>query len=164
MLIFWLDLISLTAERQPDLLDPLYFFPGLFCWLFFSCLLIYGGLGVGVFRLESWIVSLELGFSVDVVWGLRCGAFWVFWGLSSLYKHRRITLEKNSALDPDDDHTCLLIEPWLKQGVLPGWSDSRVLAGKYAEASPFFQFVQYLLKKLYSVIRSAYLMLLVNVT
>ena len=31
------------------------------------------------------------GFGVGV-WGLWCGAFWVFWGWGSLYKHRRITL------------------------------------------------------------------------
>ena len=31
-----------------------------------------------------------MGFLVDVVWVLWCGAFWGFW---ALYKHRRVTLE-----------------------------------------------------------------------
>ena len=38
---------------------------------------------------------LGLVFSVDRFWGLRCGAFWVFWGWGSLYKHKGIMLGKN---------------------------------------------------------------------
>ena len=34
---------------------------------------------VGVLGLGSYIGFLGLGFSVDGVWGLWCGAFWVFW-------------------------------------------------------------------------------------
>ena len=30
------------------------------------------------------------GFQLMGFWGLWCEAFWVFWGLGSLYKHRRI--------------------------------------------------------------------------
>ena len=37
-----------------------------------------------------------LGFSVDGVCGLWSGAFWVFWGWGSLYKHRKIPLEKKT--------------------------------------------------------------------
>ena len=47
------------------------------------------------FKLGSLIGFLGLGFLVDGVWGLRCGAFWVFWGRGSRYKHRRIILGKN---------------------------------------------------------------------
>ena len=50
--------------------------PGL---LFFF---IYGGFGVGV---------LGLGYCVNGVWSLWCGALWIFWGWGSLYKHIRIT-------------------------------------------------------------------------
>ena len=45
-----------------------------------------------------WFVVLGLGFSVDGIWGLWCGAFWVFLGWDSLCKHKRITLGKNGAL------------------------------------------------------------------
>ena len=53
-------------------------------------MLIYGGLGF-------WYWGLRLGF-----WGwgyqlIGCGAFWVFLIWSSLYKHKRINLEKNGA-------------------------------------------------------------------
>ena len=41
-----------------------------------------------------WFGFLGLGFSVDGVWGLWCGAFWVFLGWCSLYKHKRINLGK----------------------------------------------------------------------
>ena len=51
------------------------------CFLFW---LIYGGLGFGVLGLESYMGFLGLGFSVDGVWGLWCGAFWVF-GVGALY-------------------------------------------------------------------------------
>ena len=47
--------------------------------LMFQFCLPYGGLGFGVLGLGSYIGFLGLGFSVDVVWGLWCGAFWVFW-------------------------------------------------------------------------------------
>ena len=70
------------------------FFPGLFFIIFFLFWLIYGGLGFGVLGLGSYIGFLGLGFSVDGVWGLWCGAFWVFLGWGSLYKHKRITLGK----------------------------------------------------------------------
>ena len=58
----------------------------------FSFLLIYDNLEVGVLRLRSWIEFFGFGWSVDWVWGLWCGAFWFFGGLSSLYKRKRITL------------------------------------------------------------------------
>ena len=38
-------------------------------------------------KLESWLEWLN----TPLLW---CGAFWVFWGLGSLYKHRGITLRK----------------------------------------------------------------------
>ena len=44
--------------------------------------------------LGSCIGFLGLGFSVDGVWGLWFGAFWVFLGWGSLYEHKRITLGK----------------------------------------------------------------------
>ena len=55
---------------------------------FFSILLINGGLGLKGWGL--WIGFLGLGFSVDGVWGLWCGAFWVLWGWGSLYKHKKM--------------------------------------------------------------------------
>ena len=57
----------------------IFFFPGLFFIIFFLFLLIYGGLGFGVLGLGSYFGFLGLGLSVDGVWGLWCGAFWVFW-------------------------------------------------------------------------------------
>mgnify|MGYP001796587808 CR=1 FL=1 len=48
--------------------------------------------------LWSWIGFLGLGFSVDGVLGLWCGAFWVLWGWGSPYTHRRINLGKNFAI------------------------------------------------------------------
>ena len=38
----------------------------------------------GVLGLRSSIGFLGLGFSVDGVWGLWCGAFWIF-GVGALY-------------------------------------------------------------------------------
>ena len=60
-------------------LTRLYFFPGLFLIIFsyFCSFMVVWGLG-------SKIGFLGLGFSVDWVWGLWCGAFWVFLGLGSL--------------------------------------------------------------------------------
>ena len=59
------------------------FFPRVILYIFFSLLLIYGGLGFGVLGLGSYFGFLGLGLSVDGVWGLWCGAFWVFlvWAL-----------------------------------------------------------------------------------
>ena len=57
----------------------------LYFFLFFAHLWWFG----------SWTGFLGLVFSVDGVSGLRCGAFRVFLGYSSLYKHRRITLGKD---------------------------------------------------------------------
>ena len=51
------------------------FFPRFILYIFFFFWLIYGGLGVGVLGLGSYIGFLGLGFSVDGVWGLWCGAF-----------------------------------------------------------------------------------------
>ena len=48
----------------------------------------------GVLGLGSYFEFLGLGLSVDGVLGLWCGAFWVFLGLGSLYKRKRITLGK----------------------------------------------------------------------
>ena len=62
----------------------LYFFPRVILYNFFLFWLIYGGLGFGVLGLGSLIRFLGLGFSVDGVWGLWCGAFWVFW-VGALY-------------------------------------------------------------------------------
>ena len=42
-----------------------YIFSRVILYTFFSFLLLYGGLGVGVLGLESWIGLLGLGFSVD---------------------------------------------------------------------------------------------------
>ena len=41
-------------------------------YIFFSILLIYGGLGVGVLELGSWIGFLGLVFGIDGVWDLKC--------------------------------------------------------------------------------------------
>ena len=62
----------------------LYFFPRVILHNFFLFWLIYGGLGFGVLGLGSYIGFLGLGFSVDGVWGLWCGAFWFFW-VGALY-------------------------------------------------------------------------------
>ena len=53
------------------------YFPGVTLYIFFLFLLIYGGLGFG-------FGFLGLGFSVDLVWGLWCGAFLAFC-VSALY-------------------------------------------------------------------------------
>ena len=60
------------------------FFPRVILYDFFLFWLIYGGLGFGVLGLGSYIGFLGLGFSVDRVWGLWCGVFWVFW-VGALY-------------------------------------------------------------------------------
>ena len=72
-------------------LFPLYFFSGLFFIIsFYYCsLMVAWGFGVGVLY-----GLLRLGFSVDGVMGLWCGAFWNFFGWDFLYKHKRITLGK----------------------------------------------------------------------
>ena len=83
---------------KPNSLDKitLYLFPRVILYTFFSHFCsFYGGLGVGGLGLGSWIGFLGLGFSVDGVWSLWCGAFWVLWGWGSLYNHKRITLGKN---------------------------------------------------------------------
>ena len=60
----------------------LYFFPRVILYTFFSFLPIHGGLGFWVFGLGSYIgFFFALGFSVDGVWGLWSGAFWVFLGM-----------------------------------------------------------------------------------
>ena len=46
-------------------------------YILFSLLFFYGGLG-------TLIGFLRLGFSVDRVWGLWCGVFWVY-GDGALY-------------------------------------------------------------------------------
>ena len=66
----------------------LYFFPRVILCNFFLFWLIYGGLGFGVFGLGSYIGFLGLGFSVDGVWGLWCGVFWVFW-VGALYINKK---------------------------------------------------------------------------
>ena len=48
----------------------------LYIFLIFAHLWCFGVLGLG-----SYIGFLGLGFSVDGVWGLWCGAFWVFSGM-----------------------------------------------------------------------------------
>mgnify|MGYP001800260813 CR=1 FL=1 len=55
-----------------------YIFPRFILYAFFSFLLIYGGLGVRVLGLGSWIEFLGLGFSIDGVWSLWYGAFLEF--------------------------------------------------------------------------------------
>ena len=60
------------------------FFPRVIVYIFFLFWLIYGGLGFRVLGLVSYIGFLGLGFSVDGVLGLWCGAFWVFW-VGALY-------------------------------------------------------------------------------
>ena len=74
--------------------NAIYFSQVHYLYFFFSFLLIYGGLGVGVLGLRSWIGLLGLEFLADLVRDLWCGAFWGDWGLGSLYKQRRITLGK----------------------------------------------------------------------
>ena len=82
------------AEIEPGISRVI---AGYFLYFFSHFLLIYGGFGVGFLRLGSWIGFLRLGFSVNGVYGLWCGAFKAFWGLNCLCKHRRITLGKNLA-------------------------------------------------------------------
>ena len=55
-----------------------YIFPGLLFILFFLILTMYGGLGVGVLGLGSWIGFLSMAISVDGVWGLWCRALRVW--------------------------------------------------------------------------------------
>ena len=62
----------------------LYFFPRVILYNFFLLWLIYGGLGFGVLGLGFYIGFSGLGFSVDGVLGLWCGALWVFW-VGTLY-------------------------------------------------------------------------------
>ena len=71
------------------------FFPGLFFinFSYFGSFLVVWGFVLG---LGSYIWFLGLGFSVDGVWGLWCGALWVFLGWGTLYKHKRITLGKKT--------------------------------------------------------------------
>ena len=71
-----LDIMMFVIMWQ-EVSPQLYFSPGLFFCNFFSFLLIFGGLGFGVLRLGSYFGFLGLGLSVDGVWGLWCGAFWV---------------------------------------------------------------------------------------
>ena len=59
------------------------FVPGLF-FIFFSFLLIYAGLWVGVWGLGSWIEFSGVRISVDGALGRWCEAFWFFWGWGSL--------------------------------------------------------------------------------
>ena len=54
-------------------------FPRVILYNFFLFLLIYGDLGFRVLGLGSYFGFLGLELSVDGVWGLWCGAFWVFW-------------------------------------------------------------------------------------
>ena len=89
----------------------LFFFPGLLQWtslhfpfmslvnlyIFFSFLLIYGGLRIGVLGLGSWIGFFVYGFSIDGVWGLWCGTFKVFLALG-LFITQKMKPEKNNAL------------------------------------------------------------------
>ena len=76
----------------------LYIFPRVILHNFFLFWLIYGGLGFGVLGLGSYIGFLGLGFSVDGVWGLWCGAFWDFW-VGALYINiKELPWEKNGAL------------------------------------------------------------------
>ena len=73
------------------------FSPGLFFVLCCNCRSY-----MEVWGLEVWVWALDWvfggGISVDGVWGLWCGGFWVFWIKGSLYIHRRINLGKNFAL------------------------------------------------------------------
>ena len=73
------------------------FFPGLFFTLL-SNFWLFGGLGVGVFVLGSWIGFLGVVISVNGVWGLGCGALCVMWCWGSLHEHRRINLGKKCCL------------------------------------------------------------------
>ena len=70
--------------REWHTLYTLYFFPRVILYNFFLFLLIYGGLGFGFLGLGSYFGFLGLGLSLDGVWGLWCGAFWVF-GVWALY-------------------------------------------------------------------------------
>ena len=79
---------SLLSNNVCSLCNPkthlmLYFFPGLF-FIFFLFFAHLWWFGFGVLGLGSYIGFLRLGFSVDRVWGLWCGAFWVFW-VGALY-------------------------------------------------------------------------------
>ena len=62
----------------------LYFLPRLFFIFFIYIWVICSGFGVGVLLFGSWIGLLGLRFSVDGVWGLWCGAFWIL-GVGTLY-------------------------------------------------------------------------------
>ena len=50
-----------------------YIFSEGYSLYFFSFLTIYGGFGVGVLKLGSWIGFLGKGISVDGVWVGACG-------------------------------------------------------------------------------------------
>ena len=78
-------------------MSGMLFFPRVIFYTFMSSLLIYVGLGVGVFGLVSLIGCFKVVFSVHWVWCLWCRAFSVFRGGGSLYKHIRINLGKNLA-------------------------------------------------------------------
>ena len=70
----------------------LYLFPRVILYNFvseFCSFMVVWGFGVEVLDLV-----FGDGFPVDWVCGLWCGAFWVFLGWGSLYKHKRINLGK----------------------------------------------------------------------
>ena len=62
-------------------LPAIFFLTGLFFIIFsyFGSFMVVWGFGVGVLY---W--DFGVGFSVDWVWGLWCGSFWVFW-VGALY-------------------------------------------------------------------------------
>ena len=57
------------------------YFSQVYYLYFFSFLFNFGGAGVGFFGVGFLEGGLGWGFSVDEVWGLWCGGFWVLLGL-----------------------------------------------------------------------------------
>ena len=74
-------------ERQNKATKSLFFI--LFFSLMFAHLWWFGFLGLG-----SWIGLLRLGFPVDRVWGLWCGAVLVFRAEALYLNNGRINLGK----------------------------------------------------------------------
>ena len=72
------------------------FFSQVYSLYFFSQ---FGSLMV-VWGLGFWVLDWVLGVGNFSWWGSWRGAFLVLQGSGSLYKHRRITLGKNGALEP----------------------------------------------------------------
>ena len=93
------------------------YFSRVYFWYFFLILcsfMVVRGLGFWIF---DWAFGVR--YSDEWVWGLWCLAFWAFFGLVSLHKHRRITLSFFShntlfcAVPAENEHRITV--SWLNQ-------------------------------------------------